>query len=336
MISTVAGVAGATGGFAGNGVATTTRLFYPQGLIFDSSGNLYITEQNAQRIRMVKRATAMAGWWVSSNLAAAANTQYAFDLTTVTAATVGSVVMTVPSTVGTPTLSAAYGVPPGGTVSRSGTNITYTFPAPISMPAGVHMYLRFGGLTNPAAGTYTSTMTTVSDLGAAVDLAGSNTITVAAYYPATPRSTTMNPPASITMLLSPEAALADRTSATSWSIVSNAPKGYTLTMQSSGFTGTEGTLTPISTGVATAVATGAVGVDRFGYGLTMSGTGTVTASLASKWAGFAASAEQVAAATVAPAPGTDTVTLSTRGKIDYLQKPGIYSGTVTYTLTPSY
>jgi sugar lactone lactonase YvrE len=341
VISTIAGTPGTTGGYTGNGVSTSSRLFAPGGMIFDAAGDLYITDQNAQRIRMIRRSTAMATWWVSSYVQAATSVSYAYDLTTMTAATLGSIAVTVPAgSGGTATLSAAYGVPGGGTVSRSGATITYTLPAPLDVPAGVHVYLRFAGLTNPAAAVQAGGVSTISNTGTVVDTAGTNAITFAtsgtAYSPGVPRVATLSQPASVVVSVSPViAAQADRTVASAWSIVSTAPRGYTLSVQSSGFSGTEGTLTPISAGVATAVPSASVPVDRFGYSLTMSGAGAVTASMASsKWAGFAAAPEQIVAATVA-APA-DTITLSMRAKIDYLMRPGTYTGTVTYTLTPAY
>jgi sugar lactone lactonase YvrE len=342
VISNIAGTAVTSAPYTGNGVSTGSRLFAPAGLIFDAAGNLYITDQNAQRIRMLSRATTMAGWWVSSYLQSAANVSYAYDLTTVTAATVGSVVATVPSGVaGTPTVSAVYGVPAGGTVARSGTTITYTLPAPVAVPAGVHLYLRFGGLTNPSTSVGAGGVSTVDNTGTVVDSAGTNSISFTtsgtAYSPATPRTAALSPPASVTLTLSPAGAgQADRTVVRSWSIVSTAPKGYTLTQQSSGFTSTDGALSPISTGTATAVTSASVPVNTFGYMVTMtSSSGTVVGALAgSKYAGFSATPEQIVGATVA-APA-DTVNLTMRGKINYLTRPGTYTGTVTYTLTPSY
>ncbi|GLZ00202.1 NHL repeat-containing protein [Actinoplanes sp. NBRC 103695] len=340
VISNIAGTAGITGGYTGSGVSTSSRLFAPGGMIFDAAGNLYITDQNAQRIRMVRRATTMATWWVSSYVQSATNVSYAYDLTTVTAATLGSIAVTIPTgSGGTPTVSAAYGVPAGGSVVRSGTTVTYTLPAPLDVPVGVHIYLRFAGLSNPATGVQAGGVSTISNVGAVVDSAGTNSISFAtsgtAYSPGTPRVATLSQPAALTVSVSPvSAAQSDRTSASAWSIVSTAPRGYTLTVQSSGFSGTEGTLTPISTGIATAVTSGTIPVNRFGYAVSMSGTGTVNGTLGTKWAGFSSTPEQiVSAATAAPA---DTITLSMRAEIDYLMKAGTYTGTVTYTLTPTY
>jgi sugar lactone lactonase YvrE len=340
VITTVAGTPGTTAGYTGNGVSTAGRLFAPGGMIFDAAGNLYITDQNAQRIRMVRRATTMATWWVSSYVQSATNVSYAYDLTTVTAATLGSIAVTVPAgSGGTPTVSAAYGVPAGGTVSRSGPTVTYTLPAPLDVPAGVHLYLRFAGLTNPATGVQAGGVSTVSNLGAVVDSAGTNAVTFAtsgtAYSPATPRVATLGQPAALAVSVSPvTAAQADRTVVSSWPLVSTAPRGYTLAVQSAGLSGSAGTLTPISTGVATAVASAAIPVGRAGFAVTTSGAGAVTAALASRWAGFPAAPEQIVGATVA-APA-DTITLSLRAKIDHLVRPGTYTGTLTYTLTPTF
>ncbi len=50
-ISTVAGTG--TGGFSGDGLATTVQLFTPTGINFDNSGNLLIADRNNNRIRLL-------------------------------------------------------------------------------------------------------------------------------------------------------------------------------------------------------------------------------------------------------------------------------------------
>ncbi|MEV6490317.1 hypothetical protein AB0M20_17080 [Actinoplanes sp. NPDC051633] len=73
------------------------------------------------------------------------------------------------------------------------------------------------------------------------------------------------------MTMNPDqGAPADRTLAGSWSIVTTANKGYTLTMQCRRLSGSEGTLTQTSATIAGAVTT--FPTNRFGYNLTVAGT----------------------------------------------------------------
>jgi len=57
VITTVAGTAWSSGDSGDNGPATSATLNYPVGLAFDSHGNLYISENGGNRIRMVATGT---------------------------------------------------------------------------------------------------------------------------------------------------------------------------------------------------------------------------------------------------------------------------------------
>ena len=50
-------IAGTTAGYSGDGgAATNAQLFYPYGITFDAAGNLYIADQNNNRVRIVNTA----------------------------------------------------------------------------------------------------------------------------------------------------------------------------------------------------------------------------------------------------------------------------------------
>jgi hypothetical protein len=58
IITTIAGLTGA-GGFNGDGVASATRLWGPDGLTTDASGNVYFADQYNNRIRKITVATGL-------------------------------------------------------------------------------------------------------------------------------------------------------------------------------------------------------------------------------------------------------------------------------------
>jgi len=109
-------------------------------------------------------------WTASSTQTGAASVNYAYGLTTTTASTLSSIAFTVPpGTAGTPTLvSATPSAIGGGTLTLSGTTLSYTFTS-TSVAAGTAIRVRIGGLTNTStAGTYSKVVIT-RNAGAAVD-----------------------------------------------------------------------------------------------------------------------------------------------------------------------
>jgi hypothetical protein len=110
-------------------------------------------------------------WGVSDTAPGGTDVDYAFSFTTGSSSALDSVTMTVPAgtggspVVGTVTPAA---VAAGGTVSLSGTTLTYSF-TPGTVAAGTAVVIEITGLTNTStAGSYTSDITTV-DAGAPVD-----------------------------------------------------------------------------------------------------------------------------------------------------------------------
>jgi hypothetical protein len=94
-------------------------------------------------------------WWPSSAVVSATATTYTAQFTTATTATLASVVITGPPGIaGTPTLGSVSGLPGGGTLSRSGSVITYSFTG-TSVASGTAVTLAIAGITNPTvAGNY--------------------------------------------------------------------------------------------------------------------------------------------------------------------------------------
>ena len=104
------------------------------------------------------------GWAVSTAAPGAPGVEYTYTFTTSSSSGLDSVTMTVPAgtggspVVGTVTPAA---VAAGGTVSLSGGTLTYSF-TPGLVAAGTAVSIEITGLTNtPAAGSYTSDITTV-------------------------------------------------------------------------------------------------------------------------------------------------------------------------------
>ena len=81
---------------------------------------------------------------------------------------------------GAPTITRAYGIG-AGTVARVGQTITYTVTAAVAIPAGIPIYIEFGGLTNSStAGSYTTTITTQTAVPATIDTGTTPAVTLAA------------------------------------------------------------------------------------------------------------------------------------------------------------
>ena len=114
-------------------------------------------------------------WSVSNSAAGAAGVKYTYAFTIATGAYLTQVTMTVPSgTTGTPTvgpISSTYStLPANGTVSLTGTTLTYSF-ASTYLNAGYNISIEVDGLTNTStSGSYQAQLTT-RGTGGAVDSA---------------------------------------------------------------------------------------------------------------------------------------------------------------------
>src|SRR5579871_2287226 len=121
-------------------------------------------------------------WLVSNNQVGATGVSYGYSFKTATAGTIGKITFTVSGAnlAGAPAISRVYGVG-AGTVARVGQTVTYTVTTPVSIAAGIPIYVELSGMTNGSpAGTYTTTVTTQTAAAATIDTATSPAVTLAA------------------------------------------------------------------------------------------------------------------------------------------------------------
>lgn len=286
-------------------------------------------------------------WTVSSNQVGATNTTYSYSFTTATTGTIKFITFAVSGSglAGTPAISRAYGIG-AGTVARSGQTITYTVTTPVSVSAGIPIYIALSGLTNSStAGSYTTVVTTQTSAPATIDTGTTPAVTLASNNTAV----TVSLAQSLTFGVNVTAfeldmdpslpALADQTATVGLTVQTNANSGYTLAvadsaagLQSSG-TGNP-TIAKASTGKATSVAW--PGAPAWGYTVTGTGATIDAAFSGSKYAGYTAGGETIASRTGPTGAGTDSITIANRVAINYAVPAGTYSDTVTYTVTPNY
>jgi len=286
-------------------------------------------------------------WSVSNNQVSAANTSYSYSFKTTTAGTIKSITFAVSGAglAGTPTITRAYGIG-AGTVARAGQTITYTVTTAAAIPAGIPIYIEFGGLTNSStAGSYTTTITTLSAVPATIDNGTTPAVTLAANNTAV----TVNLAKSLTFTVDTTAfeldmdpslgALADQSATVGLTVQTNANSGYTLAvadnatgLQSSG-TGNP-VIAKVSTGKATSVAW--PGAPAWGYTVTGTGATIDPAFSGSKYAGYTSGGETIATRSGTTGGSADTISIANRVAINYTSASGVYSDTITYTATPNY
>ena len=287
------------------------------------------------------------GWSISKPHPGDPAARYSWNFTTASAGTVKSVAFDVPPGTAGSSLSVAdiYGLTAGGTASLTGNTVTYTLGSGLSVSSGVNVLVSIDGFTNTATpGTYASTVTTQTAAPATIDTAGSNSVSInnnsTAVTVRVARSTGFSlSTGSFTMLLDPSVpALTDRTQPVSLSVMTNAANGYTLDtridhqLQGSG----GATMAAASSGKATGFSGVAFPVNSFGYAAGVTGVGTVTGAGfgSGGYVGYTTAGESVVSAS--GPTNLDTITLTNRARVDFLQKSDAYTGTVTYTVTPSY
>jgi hypothetical protein len=286
-------------------------------------------------------------WVASNNQVGATGVSYSYSFTTATTGTIKTITFAVSGSglAGTPTINRNYGIG-AGTVSRSGQTITYTVTSAISVTAGIPIYIEFGGLTNTStAGSYTTTITTQTSAPATIDTGTTPSVTMGANNTAV----TVSIAKSLTFAVNNTAfeldmdpslpALADQTANVGITVQTNANSGYTLSvadnasgLQSSS-TGNP-TIAKVSAGKASSVTW--PGAPNWGY--TVSGTGATIdpAFSGSKFAGYTSGGETIASRT-GPTGGTaDSITIANRVAINYAVAAGVYTDTLTYTVTPNY
>ena len=291
-------------------------------------------------------------WAVSNNQAAATPTNYAYSFKTATTGTIKTVTFTVSGAglAGTPAILTAYGIG-AGTVSLAGQVITYTVTAAVSVSAGIPIFIELSGLTNPAAGSYTTAIATNTATPAVID----SGTTPAVVFASSNTAKTIVVAKSLTFTLDTTAfqlimdpslpALADQSYTSNITILTNANSGYTLTVSDlatglrSSSTGNP-TIPQVSGSMATAVAWPAAPANVTGY--TVTGTGvagfSVNAAFAGgvNYAGYRNAGDVVALSTKATGATANTIAITDQTEIDYATASGTYTDTITYTATPNY
>jgi hypothetical protein len=307
----------------------------------------------ASSLLVVSTGSAFAGaltnnvWTVSNNQALAANVDYAYSFKTATAGTIAKITFVVSGAglAGAPAIAAAYGIG-AGTVARAGQTITYTVTAPAAVAAGIPIYIDFSGNTNPAAGTFTTAITTQTAVPATIDTISPGP---SATFAATNTAKTIVVAKSLTFTVSTTAftlsmdpslpALADQSQVINLTVLTNANSGYTLTISDnaahlqSAATGNP-TIPQVSSGKATSLAW--PGAPNTGY--TVTGTGaTIDANFSgTKYAGYTSPGEVVATRANATGATADTIAITDRTAIDYSVQATTFTDTITYTVAPNY
>jgi hypothetical protein len=314
------------------------------------SGFVVVTSTSA----LAAGALTNLSWATSNNQAAATAVNYSYSFKTATAGTIKTISFTVSGAglAGAPAIVVAYGVG-AGTVARVGQVITYTVTAAVPVSAGIPIFIELSGLTNPAAGSYTTAIATNTAVPAVIDTG----TTPALVFAASNTAKTIVVAQSLTFTLDTTAftlnmdpslpALADQSYTSNITILTNANSGYTLTVSDSA-TGLQSssagnpTIPQVSTSMATAVAWPAAPVTATGYTVTGTGVGdagfSVNAAFAggTKYGGYRNAGDVVASSTTATGATANTIAITDQTEIDYATASGTYTDTLTYTATPNY
>jgi hypothetical protein len=293
-------------------------------------------------------------WATSNNQAAATAVNYSYSFKTATAGTIKTISFTVSGAglAGAPAIVVAYGIG-AGTVAVAGQVITYTVTSAVNVATGIPIFIELSGLTNPAAGSYTTAIATNTAAPAVID----SGTTPALVFAASNTAKTIVVAQSLTFTLDTTAftlnmdpslpALADQSYTSNITILTNANSGYTLTVSDSA-TGLQSssagnpTIPQVSTSMATAVAWPAAPTTATGYTVTGTGVGdagfAVNAAFAggTKYGGYRNAGDVVASSTKATGVTANTIAVIDRTAIDYATASGTYTDTLTYTATPNY
>ena len=139
------------------------------------------------------------------------------------------------------------------------------------------------------------------------------------------------------------AALADLNKNVTLNVKTNAGNGYALSVKAGLLTSSGLTIPVASVGIGTGVATGSFAANSFGYAMTatagnLSGVAVQGAGLstANDYVGYTTGGETAATATGPTGNSGDTFVINNRVKINYDTPGGVYTTTITYTITPTY
>jgi hypothetical protein len=286
-------------------------------------------------------------WTVSNNQVSATGVSYSYSFKTATAGTIKSITFAVSGAGlgGTPTITRAYGIG-AGSVALAGQTITYTVTSAVAVAAGIPIYIEIGGLTNTATGgSYTTTVTTRTATPTTIDTGTTPAVTLAANNTAV----TVNLAKSLTFTVDTTAfeldmdpslgALADQSATVGLTVQTNANSGYTLSVADNA-TGLQssGTSNPVIGKVSTGKATSVTWPGAPAWGYTVTGTGATIdgAFSGTKYAGYTSAGETIASRTGTTGGTADSISIANRVAINYTSASGVYSDTVTYTVTPNY
>ena len=293
-------------------------------------------------------------WSVSNNQAAATATNYSYSFKTATTGTIKTITFTVSGAGlgGAPAIVVAYGIG-AGSVARAGQVITYTVTAAVSVSAGIPIFVQLSGMTNPAAGSYTTAIATNTAVPAVID----SGTTPAVVFAASNTAKTIVVAQSLTFTLDTTAfqlnmdpslpALADQSYTINLTVLTNANSGYTMTV-SDNATGLQSsstgnpTIPQVSTSMSTAIAWPAAPAIATGYTATGTGVGdagfAVNAAFAAgtKYASYRSAGDIVALSTTASGATANTIAITDQTSIDYATQAGTFTDTITYTATPNY
>jgi hypothetical protein len=281
---------------------------------------------------------------ISSNLASATPVQYTLSLSTATSNALTSVTFSVPAgTTLTGATTTAYGAGADTASSALASNlVTETLTGGATIAAGTNVSFVVTGFTNTATpGAFTSTVTTLN-AATAIDTGTSNSNTVTTTGTAVtievPESVTVTVPPAFTIV--PIVGSTTTAAAEALSIASNAGNGFSAFAC---------VTTPFQTGTLVQLVQGSstvVGplINSFGAFATSSGSGTLqglwtTASNLTHMLGYNSACTATNDGLVYKDTLTtngDTVNFTNGANIAATTGSGIYTGTITYQVTPSF
>jgi|GEM_PF-1193544 len=292
---------------------------------------------------------------VSNNQTSATGVHDTFQYTTGSSGTIADLMFTLPlDTTGTPTVVSNYGIGAGTVSLGTDTNfafIDYTVTTPASIPSGTPILIEIGGLTNTATpqswsalylsmdGSSTPIDGPVTVDSPAIVYGNSNTVVTVVVAKSL---TFTNDTSSFILLMDPAlSALADESKDVTLTVRTNASSGYTLQANdtAAGLNTGSDTIARFSSNGQTGHAAWGATVDKYGYTITptISGTAALTGAMAGgDYAGYSNTPETLVSRSDPTGNTPDQLVITNRVKIDYAQDAGTYGDTLTYTVTPSY
>lgn len=276
-------------------------------------------------------------WQVSNSQTSAAGITYTWVFTNATTATISKVEFTVPAgTSGSVSADEVFGLG-AGSASLVGTTVTYDVTVPASVSAGTPIFVQISGFTNSSvANDYTSDVTTFDTTPDPVDNAtsaavsfGSSTTDVDVTVPQSLEFTNDTPSFQLLPIPNGDSVSKDVV----LTVRTNAVNGYTL---EAGWTAGAGNLQQESTSGSATQHTNQFAAQASLTPSGVSGAGLATPYLSSNYVGYSVSPVDLLTATSPTGNTPDSLTLTNSIKIDYEQRAGHNTGTVTYTVTPSY